>query len=170
MRTLIAVRHIEDLVENEPSVDEKSVFYWREEDGLVYYASHPDPNVDFTTLQGTVVPKDAMFDRWQEGLLEAPNPLGPDVYLKQIAEHCYTPNRGPEEVFLLREARILETLQCYAHPNICYYYGAVRKDDFCTALCLRRYPITLYDAVIKKEHIDLRAVFDGILEGVKVCF
>lgn len=170
MRSLISVAQLANPVENGPSVYENSIFYWREEDGLVYYASHTDPDVDFTTLPGTIVPENALFDHWKDDLIEAPRSLSPDMYLKQTAEDSYMPDRHSEEVFLLGEARILQLLQPYAHPNICYYYGAVRKGDYCTALCLRRYPITLYDAAVQKKHIDIRDIFKGILGGIKVCF
>jgi hypothetical protein len=145
---------------------ESTTVIWSEED-LIFTTTLKHPNFILEELHGVPVPEEALYDKWIEGLLEAPNPLPPGTYVKKPQPESYEPNEP--SIWMIKEAKIHEKLLGFAHPNVCEYFGAVRKGDYCTGLAFRKYPTTLRAAIDEGKVLDRRAIFEGILHGINVC-
>jgi serine/threonine protein kinase len=66
------------------------------------------------------------------------------------------------------EARIYEILTKHPHQNICIYYGCVRKGNYLTAICLKKYARSLQDAVEQGDRtLDSAAILEGISKGLR---
>jgi hypothetical protein len=145
---------------------EGTIVTWSEGE-RIFIATLKHPEFILEELHGVPVPEEALYGKWIEGLLEAPNPLLPGTYVKQPQPESYEPNEP--SIWMTKEAKIHEKLLGFAHPNICEYFGAVRKGDYCTGLAFRKYPSTLRAAVDEGKVLNRRAIFEGILHGINVC-
>lgn len=134
---------------------------------LIFTATLPHPDFILDELEGDPVPEEALYDKWIEGLLEAPNPLPPGTYVKKPQPESYEPNEPT--IWMTKEAKYHEKMLEFAHPNICEYFGAVRKGNYCTGLAFRKYPTTLRAAIDEGKVLDRRAIFEGILHGINAC-
>ena len=82
---------------------------------------------------------------------------------EDIGPSTRTPGEG-----MLKEAEIYEMMKQYPHPNICHYYGCIRNGPDSTAICLRKYKCSLYDAVKSGAPLDRDVVVSGIAKGLQL--
>ena len=68
---------------------------------------------------------------------------------------------------MLTEAEMYEIVKHYPHPNICHYYGRIRNGQDLTALCLRKYKLSLRDAVQSGAPLDRDVIVSGIAKGLQ---
>lgn len=113
-------------------------------DGRAYFGrlDRPAEEVDegdvLSSLQ--LVPPDAIYPAFEDGLTVAPTTDPRTHYLKAPSftwEDCQ-PGTTFVADCMLHEARVLERLNQYHHPNIIRYYGCEVKDCRITYLCLEK--------------------------------
>jgi hypothetical protein len=151
--------------ESESFVYENTTVIWIEGE-RIFTATLQRPDFILDELHGDPIPEEGLYEKWVEGMLEAPNPLPTNAYVKKPPLERYEP--GNSFPWMTSEAKMYEKLRSFAHPNICEYFGAIRQGEYCTALALRKYPITLGAAVAEGRALDRHMIFVGILEGIKV--
>ncbi|KIK11613.1 hypothetical protein PISMIDRAFT_478895 [Pisolithus microcarpus 441] len=154
---------------------------WRE-NGRFYWSRLPgntsdlsNPNLDDAEHNEIPCPEE-FLGKWDEKMLEAPNPSPVECYIKkpqiwkyamdavaaELAEEARAVNSaGPHKVFdpaqtkddivsaFQRDAIMYETLRSFPHDNIARYYGCVRQGDHhFSGICLKRYDRTLCDDML----------------------
>lgn len=140
---------------------------WRE-NGAVYVAERPERMPDYETCEGTQLPKEVMRAAYHEGLTAAPDPLPDNVFVKTPIVLGESWSKGDHGARLLHEAEIMDLLNRKQHTNICEYLGVVREGQYFTAICVRRYDITLKQAVDEAMVFDRKRLLRGLLAGVEV--
>ncbi|KAI0561420.1 serine/threonine protein kinase [Gracilaria domingensis] len=90
--------------------------------------------------------------------------LSPACYVKQPSILSAHANVNAVKELLLREARIMEALKDYNHPNIVRYHGYIERKGELRGFCLERYPESLPSRLDR-----LGACFDvdHTMEGIK---
>jgi hypothetical protein len=132
-----------------------------------YHVRHPERTFDLESLQTPdPIPSLDLKGIWHAGLIEAPNPLPVDSYVKDPLLIYYgdsAKNFGEE---MLAEAEVYELLSRNPHRNICVYYGCLRDGDHVTGLCFKRYKCTLAEALRAGQLLDCNTVLEGIHAGI----
>ncbi|KAI5988745.1 kinase-like domain-containing protein [Pisolithus albus] len=196
-------RHREDIMTSELYDDQMEAVAvaasWRE-NGRFYWSRLPgntcdlrNPNLDEAEHNEIPCPEE-FLGKWVERMLEAPNPLPADCYIKKPQIWKYAVNAvaaelaeearavdpaGPHKVFDLartkddvvsafqRDAIMYETLRFYPHDNIARYYGCIRQGDHhISGICLKRYDRTLCDDMHNKGKLDAERITE-IIQGVR---
>ena len=162
---------------NETDAFDYTITVWK--DGENYYQiKHPARNGKFdldSFPTPSPIPLVFFKGHWHSSLTECPSPLPLDSYQKipdivLLEDYGDGVGRGipktPGE-YLVIEAEIYEILKQYPHPNICHYYGCIRDGQYLTAICLRKYKHSLFDAVKSGEALDRNVILSGIANGLQ---
>lgn len=133
-----------------------------DEDDSAYFGKLNRPKNDITFEQLTsalaAIPDDDLFPEWTSldvELTKAPDTLPPSIYIKRpnllmydvFQEHNVL-NLIPEG--LLEEAKVMEMLSQYSHPNLIRYHGCRVRRGRIAGLTLDRHPNTLTDYLKNK--------------------
>jgi hypothetical protein len=115
---------------------------------------------------------------WNPSLTKCPSPFPTDSYQKHPAiflPEGYDATKNAEGgVYSFRapgndmvaEAEVYEILKQHPHPNICIYHGSIHEGGYLVAICLKKYPHLLHNAVESGISLQCNIVLDGILEGL----
>ena len=145
---------------------------WKEGENY-YQISHSarDGAFDLNDLPTpSPIPMELFKAPWNSSLTECPRPSPLDSYQKRPA--IMLPGdldlavKTPGED-MLREAEMYEIVKQYPHPNICHYYGCIRDGQELTAICLRKYKLSLCDAVRSGAPLDRDVIVSGIAKGLQ---
>jgi serine/threonine protein kinase len=177
MRELIKTYEAWDPTSNQ---FDHAITVWKEGDNY-FQAKHSKTAVDLESLPSTTpIPLERFMGRWDASFTEVPlftkNDAflkRPSIFLPEIFDST-TSNEGEASVptpgdDMVEEAKIYEILRKHPHPNICIYYGCVRKGDYLTAICLKKYARSLQDAVEQGDRtLDSAAILEGISKGLRI--
>jgi serine/threonine protein kinase len=92
--------------------------FWKN-GGDVFHAQYPYNgrsaaiNAALDDLEGQLVSESDVYGRWRDGLTEAPSSLVPASYIIRLSKH--------------------------PHPNVCVYYGCIRRESYMEGICLQKY-------------------------------
>lgn len=156
-----------------------TVTVWKEGDDY-FQAKHSGRanSLDLESLPAAVpIPTQLFMGRWDASFTESTLLTSTDSFLKRpsiLLPENYDGAGNDERRFrtpgddMVEEAKIYEILKKYLHPNICIYYGCVRKGDYLTAICLKKYERSLQHAVWSGDRtLDSVMILDGIAEGLR---
>jgi hypothetical protein len=161
-----------------------TITVWKEDDNY-FQAKHSARanSLDLESLPATIpIPMELFMGRWDPAFTELPPLTSTDSFLKRPSillpenydgtrsdnahgqgERC---SRIPGDD-MVEEAKIYEILKKHLHPNICIYYGCVRRGDYLTAICLKKYARSLQQAVWNGDcTLDSAKIIDGISKGL----
>ncbi|KAF5553535.1 hypothetical protein FMEXI_2374 [Fusarium mexicanum] len=128
-------------------------------------------NLDHSSLDLTLIPRDHYCPKFKEGISKAPETLSlDDVYLKQpslISWDAKDPNPTSIADLVLQEAGICETLKKHPHPNIVRYFGCLGEGDKITGLVLGKYTSKLSDKVADSSPDQRVKLYEGVERGVR---
>jgi len=160
-----------------------NVTIWKEGDNFYQFRHSGRGSFNLDSLpMPAPIPMKLFMGRWHTSLTESPQPIPTDSFLKSpliILDDDYTSDgtvkgdkqnsrdfRAPGSD-MFEEAKIYEILKQHPHPNICIYYGCVRNGDYFTAICLKKYERSVYDAVTNGDGTLVpHAVLGGISKGL----
>jgi hypothetical protein len=162
-----------------------TITVWKEGDNYFQAKRSARANsLDLESLSATTpIPMELFMGRWDTSFTELPPLASTDSFLKRpsiFLPENYDATRsdnghGQGERLsrtpgddMVEEAKIYEILKKHLHPNICIYYGCVRRGDYLTAICLKKYARSLQHAVWNEDHtLDSAKILDGISEGLR---
>lgn len=143
-------------------------------DGRAYFGrlERPAEEVDegdvLSSLQ--LVPPEAIYPAFEDGLTEALTTDPAKHYLKAPSftwDDCQ-PGMTFVADCMLHEARVLERLGPYRHPNVIRYHGCEVKDGRITYLCLEKAQSNLVDYVERgRNKINVSELLQDVEAGVK---
>jgi serine/threonine protein kinase len=117
--------------------------FWKN-GGDVFHAQYPYNgrsaaiNAALDDLEGQLVSESDVYGRWRDGLTEAPSSLVPASYIIRLVFMEYKPGVSISRAFS-SEVEFLETLSKHPHPNVCVYYGCIRRESYMEGICLQKY-------------------------------
>jgi serine/threonine protein kinase len=183
MRELIKSYEAWDLTSDE---FDHTVTVWKEGDNYFQAKHSARANASFNleSLPATTpIPMEVFVGRWDTSFTELPLLTPADYFLKRPpillhenhndARSGNTHGHGGHRFRtpgddMVEEAKIYEILKRHLHPNICIYYGCIRSGDYLTAICLKKYPRSLQDAVWNGDRtLDSAVILDGISKGLR---
>lgn len=111
------------------------------------------------------IPDTFLYTPFPAGLTLAPDPFPENAYLKRpnyldygSIDNCCT--------ILIQEAHIFEKLRLHPHKNIVQYHGCVAEKGMFHAICLERYPATLYEREEDLSETEKKRIVQDIREGI----
>ncbi|KAI1426495.1 kinase-like protein [Xylaria sp. FL1777] len=127
-------------------------------------STHFDPN----EVECIRIPDEHIYPAAAPNLLQAPDPLPSNVYVKTPALVTYgdTPASSNFASLMSEEIRICEILRLHPHPNIAQYLGCVVMDDKIHGVCFVKYKMTLAKHLRKGYPIDADRCLAGLEKAV----